>query len=129
MTGRTLAVLVFWTLLLLGAEGRCGDRLERALGMMQQRANAAGRRRYEVGDPGAVYHRRLRSAPIDVSVSKLAVEVCPPRSASVPGCWPRLSALIQAVFEFGSPDPAVGQPGRAGLELGQGRALRLRAEH
>ncbi|XP_011496052.1 PREDICTED: uncharacterized protein LOC105360752 [Ceratosolen solmsi marchali] len=68
------AFALYCSILILGVDGRCGDRLERALGLMQQRG-AASRRGHEAEDPRAVYHQRLRSAPIDVSVTKLSVEI------------------------------------------------------
>ena len=66
--------LLVASLLLASGEGRCGDRLERALDLLQQRGTGA-RRRFDAEDADAVYHQRLRSAPIDVSVTKLVVEV------------------------------------------------------
>ena len=52
----------------------CGERLERALVHMRQRRNSA-RWRLDIDDIDAVYHQKLRTAPIDVSVTKLVVEV------------------------------------------------------
>ncbi|XP_058794024.1 uncharacterized protein LOC131665860 [Phymastichus coffea] len=66
-------LLVLW-LLVLGGECRCGERLERALDLMQQRGSSA-RRRYDSEDADTVYHERLRSAPIDVTVTKVVVEI------------------------------------------------------
>ncbi|CAB0033023.1 unnamed protein product [Trichogramma brassicae] len=66
--------------LVVAAERRCGDRLERALDMMHQRSHLA-RRRYEPdSDLDPIYRQRLRSAPIDVSVTKLVVEIPNPKS-------------------------------------------------
>lgn len=74
MANRLLTLLLL-SLTVFGGESRCGDRLERALDMMQQRGNSA-RRRFDTDDTDVVYHQRLRSAPIEVSVTKLVVEVC-----------------------------------------------------
>lgn len=73
MHNKVMALLVL-SLTISKGECRCGDRLERALDMMQQRGNSA-RRRYDTEAPDAVYHQRLQSAPIEVSVTKLLVEV------------------------------------------------------
>lgn len=74
MASRLLTPLLL-SLMVFRGETRCGDRLERALDMMQQRANSARRRFDNTEDSDVVYHQRLRSAPIDVSVTRLAVEV------------------------------------------------------
>lgn len=58
----------------IGNRDRCGDRLERALDLMKQRRNYV-RRRLDLEDLDVVYHQTLRSAPIEVSVTKLLVEV------------------------------------------------------
>lgn len=73
MPSRFLALLVLWLTIIKG-ESRCGERLERALDLMQQRGSG-DRRRYDSDETDAVYHQRLRSAPIDVSITKLFVEV------------------------------------------------------
>lgn len=66
--------LLLISLMVFGIECRCGERLERALDLMQQRGNSA-RRRYDSEDADTIYRQRLHSAPIDVSVMKVAVEV------------------------------------------------------
>ncbi|XP_016842295.1 uncharacterized protein LOC100679530 [Nasonia vitripennis] len=79
MANRLLTPLLL-SLMLLRAESRCGERLERALDMMQQRSNSA-RRRFDADDSDLVYRQRLRSAPVDVSVTRLLVEIPPTRSS------------------------------------------------
>ncbi|KAL7301159.1 hypothetical protein TKK_0006131 [Trichogramma kaykai] len=75
-----LAVITSGCLAVAAAERRCGDRLERALDMMHQRSHLT-RRRYEPdSDLDPIYRQRLRSAPIDVSVTKLVVEIPNPKS-------------------------------------------------
>ncbi|XP_014213883.1 uncharacterized protein LOC106643313 [Copidosoma floridanum] len=67
-------ILVALSLMLSGGDCRCGERLERALDLMQQRGSSA-RRRYDNGDDSdVVYREKLRSAPIEVSVTKIQVE-------------------------------------------------------
>lgn len=75
-TTSSLLVLLVLSLTVSSGESRCGDRLERALDMMHQRGVNGARRRLDADvDADFVYHQRLRSAPIDVSVTRLLVEV------------------------------------------------------
>ncbi|KAJ8681564.1 hypothetical protein QAD02_017356 [Eretmocerus hayati] len=72
---KRLGLLLMLVQLVQCGSGRCGDRLERALDMMQQRTKTTSRRRYDQEDADMVFYQRLSSAPIDVSVTKMVVEI------------------------------------------------------